>query len=458
MKKIAAYICLGLASVAFSSCDDYLEVKTYGQKLPETAEDYATLLATQLDAFEKNAATEKYFGNFAKVLEIECYSDNLNASLLTKEDSYNMPLYVGAQVSATQYRFKEMYDRIKDHNIIIDNLEDRDSELGKTLLGVSHAMRGALYFRMMRDLCEAYYPARANAIPGLPIVEHFDMEAKPSRGSIEDLISFIVRDLKDAIEYNVTDEKYHFTVDAARGYLARTYFWGQQWDNAINEAKQLLEKYPLLSGNDYKSMIQSEKNKMGNVILKTYTTGSSTRYKNYNKYSKYRPVDINLLKLFVEGKRDIRYTFYFDKDFCNAKGVNNRMRTAEMCLIIAESYAHLGNEGEALRYLNMLREHRISDYTPLTMQNLPAVDPNQLIKVDATGIELTPLMQAILNERRKELFMEADRWYELKRNGSPEFWVGYNGVKYVTEKHLYTFPISPRELKLNTNLVQNPGY
>lgn len=44
-------------------------------------------------------------------------------------------------------------------------------------------------------------------------------------------------------------------------------------------------------------------------------------------------------------------------------------------------------------------------------------------------------MAAILNERRKELYMEnGDRWYELKRNGRPEFWWGVSGVKYETLK------------------------
>ena len=78
--------------------------------------------------------------------------------------------------------------------------------------------------------------------------------------------------------------------------------------------------------------------------------------------------------------------------------------------------------------------------------------------VDAEGKALTPLMSSILNERRKELYMEGDRWFELKRNGRPEFWVGYNGIKYTTWKYLYTFPLWQQDLRVNPNLVQNEGY
>ena len=87
------------------------------------------------------------------------------------------------------------------------------------------------------------------------------------------------------------------------------------------------------------------------------------------------------------------------------------------------------------------------------------MDPTALIKVDATGKALTPLMSAILNERRKEFYMEnGDRWFELKRNGRPEFWWGAGGAKYETLTFLYTFPIPKSDISLNAALEQNPGY
>jgi hypothetical protein len=90
---------------------------------------------------------------------------------------------------------------------------------------------------------------------------------------------------------------------------------------------------------------------------------------------------------------------------------------------------------------------------------LPPVDSTSLIRQDATGRPLTPLIQAILNERRKELYLEnGDRWFELKRHGRPEWWVARDGMKYWTRKYMYTWPIDVLDLDLQPGLIQNPGY
>ena len=93
------------------------------------------------------------------------------------------------------------------------------------------------------------------------------------------------------------------------------------------------------------------------------------------------------------------------------------------------------------------------------LDTLPAVDANAMVKQDATGRPLTPLIQAILNERRKEFYLEnGDRWFELKRNGRPEWWVADQGMKYWTRKYMYTWPINVMDITLQPGLVQNPGY
>ena len=92
------------------------------------------------------------------------------------------------------------------------------------------------------------------------------------------------------------------------------------------------------------------------------------------------------------------------------------------------------------------------------METLPPVDPDDNVKVDARGQALTSLIYAILCERRKELFLEGDRWYELKRNGRPEMWTHRQGRKYTTLEFMYTFPLPIADVILTDGLVQNPGY
>jgi hypothetical protein len=101
---------------------------------------------------------------------------------------------------------------------------------------------------------------------------------------------------------------------------------------------------------------------------------------------------------------------------------------------------------------------RIEGVVDYTLETLPAVDDDARITVDVNGDPLTPLLNAILNERRKELFMEGDRWYELKRNGRPEFWAAKDGYKSTTRKFMYTFPLPIQDVELVDGLIQNPGY
>ncbi len=127
-------------------------------------------------------------------------------------------------------------------------------------------------------------------------------------------------------------------------------------------------------------------------------------------------------------------------------------------MIEAECYYHLNRSDEALKSINRLRSNRISDYVDIEMNDIPDVPGSEIITTDVTGKALTPLLGLILGERRKELFLEGDRFFELKRNGSPEFVSYLDGFKYVTRSYMYTFPIPVREFDITDNLIQNPGY
>ena len=174
----------------------------------------------------------------------------------------------------------------------------------------------------------------------------------------------------------------------------------------------------------------------------------------------YRPVSKRLISQFPsdERERDIRYKLWFTAKRINTKPVFCGMRAAEFALMEAECQYHLGREAEALKAINNFRRHRISDYRDLTMDSLPPVPSLEIIRQDATGKAVTPLLGLILSERRKELYLESDRFFELKRNGTPEYWTAYNGRKYTTQVHMYTFPIPAKDLLIVDGLKQNPGY
>jgi hypothetical protein len=102
----------------------------------------------------------------------------------------------------------------------------------------------------------------------------------------------------------------------------------------------------------------------------------------------------------------------------------------------AEAYNKSGNDVKAQTYLNLVRRRAFSDL---------------LHDVTATG---TALYDAILAERRLELAMEGERFFDLVRTGKAASVLGPLG--FVTGKH-ELFPIPQGEVD-QAGLIQNPGY
>jgi len=455
--RIRTIILASVLALTGTSCKSYLDIKPYGKTIPKTSEEFAALLHTRLNEIDY-ASDDVMIGNASTIMEFECYTDNLDANLTSYPAGNTMPIYAGTRINNQQSRYEKLYQRIRDCNIIINNFNTQVTEEDKSVLGTAYAMRAVAYYHLLREFCE---PFESVSQPGLPLVIEFDMESRPLRSNYGQTMEFIERDFVKAIGFNVKADIYRYTVDVTKAYLAKFYFWTKQWDKLIPYAKELLDNYPLLSGAAYQDMIQAQNAMKGNMIFRSYRFGdqsSNISYSSVKQIVTARPASKAFVDLFVEGEKDIRQTFYFNRIRQTTKNLMACIRTDDMCLMLAEAYAHKNENAEAISYLNLIRSKRISDYEDLTMDNLPPVNSASLIKRDAEGKPLTPLMQAILNERRKEFFAEGDRWYELKRNGRPTFWVANDGRKFVTEPYLYTFPLPRVDVELTPGLIQNPGY
>lgn len=447
-----------IAIVLLTSCTNFLDIKPYGKTIPKTPDEFASLLHTYL--YKIDQGESDIFTDTPSIINYECYADNLDANLTSYPKGDFIPLYIGSHLSNMQHLYERLYAIIRDCNIILDNLKEDGSALTSNVLGTAYAIRGMCYFNLLRNFCE---PAVNNTSgEGVPLVASFNMEDKPVRNTIEETIRFIESDYKKALEYNINDEVYIFNNDVINALLSRLYFWVGDWSNAIVYSKKVLDKFPLLAGKEYEDMIRSSVTKKGNMIFKSggiFNSGQEmSNLSSIETAKDSRPLSRKFVGLFKEGEKDIRYSLTIGSTRKFAKMPLSCIRSAEMQLIVAESLYHLGDKNGALKTLNELRSKRIKSYKYLTEADLQSPDPESLIKVDATGKQLTPLLSAILNERTKELFMEDDRWYELKRNGCPEFWVAKQGRKYTTFKFMYTFPLPIMDIFLVKGLVQNPGY
>ncbi len=450
---LAAAACLTI----FGSCTKFLDIKPYGETIPETPEEFSALLHNHLEEFDQGI--DKFWGGPSDAFDLEMYSDNFENSLTKYPQGANMALYVGTQLNNKQQSYASLYSVIRDCNIVIGYINADDTQISDDVLGTAYAIRGVCYFRLLREYCAPCY-GNLDGL-GVPIVTVFDMEALTTRSTIRETIAQIESDYLKAMEYNIQDEVYRFNNDVLEALLSRLYFWAGDYDKAIVYAEKVLAKHPLSSGEEYKEMLSSQYTSKGEVVFKSTTLpDSSTRnmISGEIKMLDYRPVSKRFIDTFTDGENDVRYSLSVSKR-TSVRKFQMSIRSSEMQLILAESYYHKGQQSEALEKLNFLRSKRItSGYVPYTLETLPPVNTSEYIKTDATGKELTPLLNAILNERRKELFSEGDRWFELKRNGRPEFWVARQGRKYTTRQFMYTFPLPIDDILLTPGLIQNPGY
>lgn len=139
-------------------------------------------------------------------------------------------------------------------------------------------------------------------------------------------------------------------------------------------------------------------------------------------------------------------------------------RYAEVLLFLAEAVNEQGRTNEAIGYLN-------NTYGQASIRGRAGLKP-----LTAQGTEA--LRQAIYHERRVELAFENKRWTDLIRTGlavevltrhgqdikaHPEQYYWPKGVQPVANAYLFNqdkclLPIPLREIDLNPELKQNPGY
>ena len=108
----------------------------------------------------------------------------------------------------------------------------------------------------------------------------------------------------------------------------------------------------------------------------------------------------------------------------------------------AEAACESGNLTRARELLEMVRSRARGDNSPLTC--LPEIKTEQVAE----------LREAIRHERRIELALEFERYFDLVRWGI----AAEKLPDFVTGKH-ELFPLPQSEIdKANGKLIQNPGY
>ncbi len=154
-----------------------------------------------------------------------------------------------------------------------------------------------------------------------------------------------------------------------------------------------------------------------------------------------------------------RFPGEFARGNARATSTNpSMMRYAEVLLIAAEAAVELGNNAEAVTYINEVRARARMGGETVTGANVPVSFAPSAVPADISG---TVTVNDVLEERRFEFAFEGKRWYDIARRriGAEVFGAsGLEGEKPFFTDVDYLLPLPGDELERNPNLTQNPGY
>lgn len=460
MRKPIKLILIFLASLLLpNSCKNYLSVQPQGYVIPSTEEEFAALLDNMIKDVE-GGGDEYILGNMDVIARREGCADDLDANIA----SGSITAFAGEVINSRMTDYRETFELIRNCNIVIENIESRDSRNAKDMLSCAYAIKGICYYNLMRDFSPAWDKANADRQLGQVLVDRFNISSRDARASLKETAEYTLAQLNKSLEFGMSSKRYFFTEWIVKSYIARCYFWTENWSKAAEVCADIINNsgYRLSDIDSYEAMIQAPNDIKGEVITRSHINNSSELdwYFSYVKgYIKSRPASLALIELFGDqAEKDIRFTVGFNKKRICQKVPECRIRLSEIYLMEAECCVHLDDDETALELLNELRSKRIADVQPLTKNNLPPVRKGDRIIEDAEGLAISPMMQAVLDERRRELFLEGDRWFELKRNGSPQWWIINNGLKFTTKEYLYTAPIYKGDVDVYEEIKQNEGY
>ncbi len=248
--------------------------------------------------------------------------------------------------------------------------------------------------------------------------------------------------------------------------LARIALWKREWQRAADFANTVITSSvrPLASTAAAFTGIWDDSNLSSEVLfrIKRNSPGIGNTWLTTGNLIHFSPTD--KLRAAYDATNDIRFATYIGqsgtawfirKYLGSVLGgrINDVkvLRISEMHLIRAEALAELSaaagdaNFTAAAAELNLLRSRRITGY------------------VNQNFTSRQELIDAVLNERFRELCFEGFRFWDHKRRALPITRLasdvdGTNWLTLPADNFRFAMPIPVGEIQANPNMVQNPGY
>lgn len=450
-------------SIAFmlNACDSFVDVDLPKSQLTNVTvfEDYATANAALIDIYanirDKGMLTgtglgiSNQLGNYAD--EITSTQNPNNPSL----NFYNNSL-LPSNTSVSGY-WNITYNQIYAANAVIEGVaasKNLSSEQRKQLTGEALFIRALLHFYLVNIFGDVPYITQTD----------YKKNSTVSRTPTPEVFQNSIADLENAVavlpDATATSdmERVRLNKSTAQALLARVYLYKKSYPEAANMASAVLNQEGLygLEQNVAKVFLIGSKETIWQ--LQSGNAGVNTAEASFFTFTSGPPPLVSLSDNLVNSfaSNDLRksnwiktiskgtttwyhaYKYKENKSTSVSKEYSIVFRLAEQYLIRAEARAQQGDFIGAKEDLNKIRQRAgLSDTAALSQQEI---------------------LDAILQERRSELFTErGQRFFDLKRTGKLDSTLTGSKLGWNTTDSL--FPIPESELSANPNLrPQNPGY
>jgi starch-binding outer membrane protein, SusD/RagB family len=483
--------------ILIAGCKDYLQIDPQGNLTQ------ASFPVTSSDALQATnavyVAVRNWYYNSGGYPILDIMSDDAYKGSNTNDQLSTVGVYDNFTFNTTgdglDRWWAALYQGIKWANVVIEKVSviDMDTTLRGRYVGEARFLRGLYYFDLVR------------AWGGVPLVTTIDPPLHLTRSSATDIYSLIISDLqyadahlKKKSELPASDQG-RATSGAAEALLAKVYLFQKDFANAELYAIKVIQsnEYSLepnfldangVNGNNGVESIFE----VGALGVEDYE-GGGAQYANTqgvrgkpNRGWGFNRPSVDLRKSFEPGDPRLKGTIIDlgetidgvfivgdtskvndpiiilnqNGDTINIQCYNRKVwtpgedtptqwahhrrliRYADVLLMAAEALNENGKPADALIYLNQVRKR--------------ARGGNNSILPDVSVTDKDLLRDRILLERRHELALEGERFWDLVRTGKAPQILGPLG--FISGKN-ELLPIHQSEIDISQgSLTQNPNY
>jgi hypothetical protein len=478
-------------------CSDFLNKVPQGnltqQDFPVTADQ--ALLAT--NAIYNNL--RNWYFSFGGYPILDIMSDDATKGSNPQDQAANLNPYNNFTITPTQDGldrwWSALFQGVKYANVVIEKVPviNMDENLKNKYVGEAKFLRALFYFDLVR------------AWGGMPIITSTTPDLKVPRSTKEETYQFIIDDLLFAVD-NLPDKTSlqpadfgHATRQAAQALLAKVYLFQGDFVNAAQYATDVINSQMFSLDPDFGHTFSVDGQFNSESVFEVGALGLDGFENGGNQYGNTQGVrgspnkgwgfnrpSVDLINSFEPGDPrkeatiiflgevidgvtilgdgstpDITYadppynTIVAESECYSQKvwtptssnaegwGCNRRLiRYADVLLMAAEALNENGNPTQALIYLNEIRAR--------------ARGGDNTILPDITETDKTVLRNLILHERRSELAMESERFWDLVRTGKAVEVLGPLGFVAGKDELL---PIPQTQIDLSQgSMEQNPNW